>query len=279
MRQLFQTIKPLNPGTQFHGIIFDKDNTLEPRDTWRQVASTKVVTELTGKAVHQNACKFLIGISEALGNDLLNATFSTDYRVNLISKATSLDSPLSEQTLQLIEEETLHFAERFRARRKQLETEAITRGEIKTYPGVNTFLELLANKDIPFGIATQSKSSDREILNQRIFFGLTAIQSLTKNNSWVTSDEVKNPKPDLYLEAVNRLNTAYFPDNPKAYSQFFAVEDSNSGVISALSAGLPVIHIVHGDGDPLNTKLEQLISFKAFGIAGVQAIAEKYLLI
>lgn len=87
---------------------------------------------------------------------------------------------------------------------------------------------------VPVGLAS---SSSRRILD----FAVGCLDLQEAFGCVVSGDEVKagKPAPDIYVEACGRLNTTP--------SQAVAIEDSDSGISAACSAGLVVI-VVTGSG-------------------------------
>jgi HAD superfamily hydrolase (TIGR01509 family) len=96
-------------------------------------------------------------------------------------------------------------------------------------PGVMEILTYLQDRDLPCAVATSSTTSVAVKLNDNHidhFF-----------HHVVSRDQVKRgkPHPDIYLEAARRLQV-----EP---ARCLAVEDSKPGLLSALAAGLKVVHI------------------------------------
>jgi|SoiMethySBSTD1v2_1073268.scaffolds.fasta_scaffold50305_7 beta-phosphoglucomutase len=124
-----------------------------------------------------------------------------------------------------------HFpVARFRERWAQLWHAHVVEQGIPTKPGLHEFLALLEEHRIPFAIAT---SSDREYAT----FSLRAAQLESRSHCLVTGDQVERgkPAPDIYLEAARRLGV-----DP---SGCLALEDSEAGIVAAVSAGMYTVMI------------------------------------
>jgi len=119
---------------------------------------------------------------------------------------------------------------RFNERWTQLWHAHVVEQGIPTKPGLHEFLALLEEHRIPFAIAT---SSDREYAT----FSLRAAQLESRSHCLVTGDQVERgkPAPDIYLEAARRLGV-----DP---SGCLALEDSEAGIVAAVSAGMYTVMI------------------------------------
>lgn len=106
----------------------------------------------------------------------------------------------------------------------------ISRDGLPLKPGVRALLEQLAAKNVPLGVATSTRNP---VASER----LAQVDLLRYFSVLVTGDQVARgkPAPDIYLEAVRRL------DIDAASS--FALEDSHAGVRAAHAAGLQVIMV------------------------------------
>ncbi len=107
--------------------------------------------------------------------------------------------------------------------------EAVYREELPLIPGAPEAVRRLAER-WPLGLAS---SSNRELIDLVLdLSGLAPCFEAT-----VSSEEVARgkPEPDVYLEAARLLGVE--PD------ECAAVEDSNSGILSASRAGLRVVAI------------------------------------
>lgn len=97
--------------------------------------------------------------------------------------------------------------------------------EMKPLAGILTWLEIVKEHDIPYGIASSSElgwvEHHLDKLDIHKFFSVI-----------VTRDQVANPKPapDLYAEACRRLGA-----DPR---ESVAFEDSTNGVKGAKAAGM-----------------------------------------
>jgi HAD superfamily hydrolase (TIGR01509 family) len=124
-----------------------------------------------------------------------------------------------------------HFpVAKFRERWEQLWHTHVDEQGIPTKPGLHEFLALLEGHRIPFAIAT---SSDREYAT----LSLRAAHLESSSHYLVTGDQVEQgkPAPDIYLEAARRLGV-----DP---SGCLALEDSEAGIVAAVSAGMYAVLI------------------------------------
>jgi HAD superfamily hydrolase (TIGR01509 family) len=106
----------------------------------------------------------------------------------------------------------------------------ITRHGLPTKPGIRELLDDLTARKIPLAVATSTRSP---VAGQR----LEEVDLLKYFSVLVTGDQVTHgkPAPDIYLEAIRRLNI-----DAKIS---FALEDSHAGVCAAHAAGLKVIMV------------------------------------
>lgn len=113
----------------------------------------------------------------------------------------------------------------------ELEMEYIERefaqNPIPWQPGAKKLVEEAIEAKIPIALVTASSRHLVNLVNAQI--------DLSIFNSIITGDDVLNPKPapDAYRQAIEQLKI----DRHNA----IAIEDSNSGVRSALGAGLHVL--------------------------------------
>jgi HAD superfamily hydrolase (TIGR01509 family) len=120
--------------------------------------------------------------------------------------------------------------DRFRARWRELwDADAAANG-IRTKPGLLELLALLETLKIPFAIATSSEAAETE-------FCLLAAGLDGRFPVRVTRDQITHgkPAPDIFLEAARRLQT-----DP---AQCVALEDSETGILSASRAGMVTLLI------------------------------------
>lgn len=106
----------------------------------------------------------------------------------------------------------------------------VTREGMPRKPGLDSLLELLENRSVPFAIATSSgQARARQSLESAGLHG--------RFNILVTGDQVTRgkPNPEIYLEAASRLGV-----DP---SLCVAFEDSDPGVFAAAAAGMTTIMV------------------------------------
>lgn len=108
--------------------------------------------------------------------------------------------------------------------------EHMERDGVPLKPGVVELLEFLSAHNIPVALAT-STASVRTLRRLE----LTGLEHYFK--AAITGDQVKRgkPAPDIYLMACEALGT-----DP---AHTLAVEDSRNGILSASSAGMPVVMV------------------------------------
>ena len=148
-----------------------------------------------------------------------------DFYLTLVGRPT----PVCEQAL------ADHFGRDFpladfSARWQLLWREAVQSFGIPTKPGLVELLAFLREHGLPTAIAT---SSDRESTT----LSLKASRLETCFDCIVTGDQITNgkPAPDIYLECAHRLGVNS--------SHCVALEDSDSGVIAAATAGMIAIMV------------------------------------
>ena len=115
---------------------------------------------------------------------------------------------------------------RFRSRRRQLWERHVQEIGVPQKAGLNELLNQLEKDAVPKAIATSSSRAD----------ALLCLGSLASRfDAIVTGDEVTRgkPAPDIFLLAAQRL--ALSPE------RCLALEDSESGALAALAAGMGVI--------------------------------------
>ena len=108
--------------------------------------------------------------------------------------------------------------------------EHMERDGVPLKPGVTELLEFLTAQNIPVALAT-STAAVRTLRRLE----LTGLRRYFK--AAITGDQVKRgkPAPDIYLMACQALGT-----DP---AHTLAVEDSRNGILSASSAGMPVVMV------------------------------------
>jgi len=108
--------------------------------------------------------------------------------------------------------------------------QAIAEGPVPVKKGARELLQLLSREKIPTCLAT---STFRELAGRK----LEAVDLAKHLPLRVCGDDVENskPQPDIYLAAAARLS--FSPGS------LLAVEDSENGILSALTAGCQVAHV------------------------------------
>lgn len=101
------------------------------------------------------------------------------------------------------------------------------RNEISWQPGAKELLDSVTDHEIPTALVTASSSAIVSLVARQI--------DLSVFDSIITGDDVENPKPhpDPYLQAAGSLGVEV--------RNCVAIEDSNTGVRSALEAGAYVL--------------------------------------
>jgi HAD superfamily hydrolase (TIGR01509 family) len=120
------------------------------------------------------------------------------------------------------------------AHKKKKELAEIRTGGVPAMPGLFELHVQIANRNLPWGVATSSPRSDAEQTLEQL--GLAAsCQSITGG------DEVGRgkPAPDTYLLAAERLGIPA--------RRCLAVEDSGPGCQAALAAGMMVAAVPNAD--------------------------------
>lgn len=120
------------------------------------------------------------------------------------------------------------------AQKKKKELAEIRSGGVPVMPGLFALHVQIANRNLPWGVATSSPRADAEQTLEQL--GLAAsCRSITGG------DEVAHgkPAPDIYLLAAERLGIP-----PR---RCLAVEDSRPGCQAALAAGMMVVAVPNAD--------------------------------
>lgn len=95
----------------------------------------------------------------------------------------------------------------------------------------------------------------------------------------VTADDVRASKPDpeSYLLAFSRLAMA-FPEKSIIPAECLAIEDTPSGIASALKAGLGVLAVTNSyPAEKLGDAASVTDTLETFTLSGLVSIADKYL--
>ena len=188
--------------------------------------------------------------------DVLSAKYKVS--ADLETKAKLLGHPLKERAIQLYSDLGFEKYLTFQSFVSQLVSDCIqnvTNNGMKLMPGIERLVNHLRVNNIPMAIATGNDSNSYEGTKQRFhpFFNnfLFALKSGDK-------EEAISPKPspDIYLKAFNKFG--YFSgENPLNESNVLVFEDSEVGVLSAISAGMKCVYVVDRR---LNPRLESDIA-------------------
>jgi HAD superfamily hydrolase (TIGR01509 family) len=144
-----------------------------------------------------------------------------DMQENFVGRSMALCCNLIEEMLG--RSLPVDFLEQYRLR-----TTAAWTAELKAIRGVETVLDALESRNIPFCVA--SSSSHHEM---RTTLGLTGLLPRFDNKLFsVTEVPAAKPAPDVYLYAASRYATAP--------SKCCVVEDSPTGVRAGAAAGMRV---------------------------------------
>lgn len=158
------------------------------------------------------------------------------------------------------------FGEEFRyydvkKRRIELMNDYIDNNGVEIKKGADVLIDYLKGNDIKIAVAT---SSDFERTKRY----LSMVGLYNKIDEFVYGNQVQRskPMPDIYLEAAKKLNL-----NP---SDCIAVEDSQNGALSAISAGCKTIIVPDLDypDEQMESKLYMVVDSldgiisKVFGV-------------
>ena len=123
------------------------------------------------------------------------------------------------------------------SRKQQLYREALVRGEVSVFPGVEELLAQLRGQDRHLYLVTGSSGeSVRRLMEQKqlskFFMGAITVEDAPRGK----------PAPEPYLTALTRFSLAR--------EECLAIEDGKSGIESAQAAGLDVVLIHTEDKYP-----------------------------
>ncbi|MEQ9620099.1 MAG: HAD family phosphatase [Deltaproteobacteria bacterium] len=123
--------------------------------------------------------------------------------------------------------------------RKSDHYEALIKGNIKILPGAGDFIRNVAAK---YSLAIGSGALRGEILHILQFAGIDDYFDVI-----VSAEDVQQckPAPDVFLEALRRLNTKRSHSETITSSECLVVEDSVSGVRAAISAGMKCLAVTN----------------------------------
>jgi HAD superfamily hydrolase (TIGR01509 family) len=117
------------------------------------------------------------------------------------------------------------------ARKTELYTQAVLAGAIDLRPGVRALIAEAEARNVRLAIATTTTRANVEALIETNL----GVGAMGRFAAVVCAEDAprKKPAPDVYLEALRRLDLSA--------AGAVAVEDSRNGVLSARAAGLQVI--------------------------------------
>lgn len=123
--------------------------------------------------------------------------------------------------------------------RKSLHYDEMIEGNIELLPGAIDFIKALTGK---YRLAIGSGALEAEIFRVLDFAGVRKSFEVI-----VGADNIENckPAPDVYIEALRRLN-ALKPDGPDiSPAECLVIEDSISGIRAALAAGMKCLAVTN----------------------------------
>lgn len=131
------------------------------------------------------------------------------------------------------------------AEKKQIYQELIEHGNLELLPGVEKLLVFLQEQKIPRAVATNSTRQQVDAFKKHL-------SVLSTIPLWVTREDYKNPKPkpDAYLEAIQRLRM-------KTEDKLVGFEDSLRGIEALKKANVEPVLIcpeLHPQLDELSLK-------------------------
>jgi HAD superfamily hydrolase (TIGR01509 family) len=113
----------------------------------------------------------------------------------------------------------------------------LVRHRVRLFPGVPEFLESVSRL-YPLAIASGAWKAEVEYVLQQTGIGCYF-------EAVVTSDDVKagKPAPEIFLEALHRIQRRMPANEPLTPGQCLVVEDSAAGIEAALAAGMKCLAI------------------------------------
>jgi len=123
--------------------------------------------------------------------------------------------------------------------RKSLHYDEMIEGNIEILPGAVDFIRSLAGK---YRLAIGSGALEAEILRVLDFAGVRESFEVI-----VGADNIANckPEPDVYIEALRRLNALKVDGPDISPAECLVVEDSLSGIRAALAAGMKCLAVTN----------------------------------
>ena len=123
--------------------------------------------------------------------------------------------------------------------RKSLNYDEMIEGNIELLPGAVDFVKSLKGK---YRLAIGSGALEAEIVNVLDFAGIRESFEVI-----VGADNIANckPAPDVYVEALRRLNALPEEGSRIAPAECLVIEDSVSGIRAALAAGMKCLAVTN----------------------------------
>lgn len=123
--------------------------------------------------------------------------------------------------------------------RKSLHYDEMIEGNIEILPGAVDFIRSLTGK---YRLAIGSGALEAEILRVLDFAGVRESFEVI-----VGADNIENckPAPDVYIEALRRLNALKAGGEEIVPAQCLVIEDSVSGIRAALAAGMKCLAVTN----------------------------------
>lgn len=123
--------------------------------------------------------------------------------------------------------------------RKSLHYDEMIEGNIEILPGAADFIRSLGGR---YRLAIGSGALEAEIFRVLDFAGLRESFEVI-----VGADNIANckPAPDVYIEALRRLNTRNIAGAEIAAAECLVIEDSISGIRAALAAGMKCLAVTN----------------------------------
>ena len=207
------------------GVIFDFNGTMFFDSDKHIMAWAEYIEEISGVKLTQKGIERYI--ADKSGKEILEHF---------------LECELTEEMLE-------QFCEEKEGIYRRLCTE--DRENLKLAPGLEEFLDYLTDNNVPVTIATTAHLS-----NVMFYFEVFDLYRWFDPEKLVCHDKSlrDKPFPDLYLVACKKIN--------KSPDRCLVFEDSESGILAAVNAGVKNIVAVVGDNPGLDTKNSNVLCAK-----------------
>jgi beta-phosphoglucomutase len=131
--------------------------------------------------------------------------------------------------------------------------------KMRVFPGVQTLVPDLAKK-LPLAIASGALRNEIEVI-------LSSIGLFDEFRAIVSAEDVTRgkPEPDIFLEALARLNTALNSDHAINAAECLVIEDSKEGIRGARRAGMKCLAVTNSHPAELLNDADCIVS----SLAGV----------